>query len=139
MKRNIASYLVLLLYIVFSTGVIIENHLDCSVCDEGQCDITYNQTPATCDSQSCCHEEEKHHHTEPCDCTIEEYKIQNDYISENRTRTSLAQITSLLFTIPFINNEFIEPNTNSFSFFYKYPDKRLFSELSVFELSSILC
>ena len=139
MKRNIASYLVLLLYIVFSTGVIIENHLDCSVCDEGQCDITYNQTPDMGDCQSCCHEEEKHHHTEPCDCTIEEFKIQNDYISEKRTKTSLAQITSLLFTKPLINNEFIESNTNRFSFFHKYPDKRLFSELSVFELSSILC
>jgi len=137
-KKIFTSYFILILYVIFSVGVVIEEHNHCSLCDDGKCEVEFiNHDNGSCDGDLC--EIENHHHKNHCNCKIEEFKLKADYTSEEKIRITSAKIILLSFVNTFFNNNVLKTNINSSFKYLKIPDKRLFHKLSIVQLSSILC
>ena len=140
MKKIITSYFILILYIAFSVGVVIEEHNHCTVCEDGKCEIelfSSQNHDSGCEGDLC--EIEKHHHENHCNCKIEEFKLKADYTSEEKVKITSAKLILLSFVNTYFNNNILKPNINSSLIYLITPDKRLFHKLSVIQLSSILC
>ena len=138
MKKIFTSYFILILYVAFSVGIVIEEHNHCSVCEDGKCEIELmNHHNGGCDGNLC--EVEKHHHENHCNCKIEEFKLKADYTSEEKVKITSAKTILLSFVNTYFNNNILKPNINSSLIYFKTPDKRLFHKLSIVQLSSILC
>lgn len=141
MLKYIKTYFILVLYILFTIGIIVENHSACDSCDSGMCDIeqSSSENGHDCHNSSCeiSHTENTDHH---CGCTSEEYKIDNNYVNEYKLRV-LSNIDfsfNILFAI--LDSEILlNQTTQEHSFYLKIPDKKLFHKLNIYELSSILC
>ena len=139
MKNRITSYFVLILFLVYSIGIAIENHQDCSVCIGGECHII---SPEKAES-SCCKSTKTSSNNDfkkkACSCSVDVYKIQNDFLVEERTGWFSFIHLNLEFSLPsFIENIKEKEKAENIAYF-KLPDKRLYHELSVVDLSSVLC
>jgi len=140
-KKYIKTYFILVLYLVFAIGVVIEKHSACNSCEEGHCNIELSnyENEHDCHHSSCevsNHDDVEHH----CNCTTKEYKINNNYVNEDKLRIFTNQDFSfnILYTIfhpEILSQKIVEEQ----SYYIKIPDRRLFHKFSVYELSSILC
>jgi hypothetical protein len=137
-KNILTSYFILLLYIVFSVGVVIEDHRHCSVCDNGECEIEgLNNHESCCNHNS--YKLENNNKENHCNCKIEQFKIKSDYTSEEKLKINSSSIFLISFIYTIYNEKIEKTQTNSSIIYSKSPDLRLFHKLSVNQLSSILC
>lgn len=136
MKKVFTSYFILFLYIVFSVGIIIEEHNHCSTCDSGECSI---EIPVSEHHEHNSCENNTHHHENGCNCSFDEYKIKADYISEEKIKPTSANMFFISFINTFINNTILQPIVNAHIGYLKIPDKQLFYKQTLIQLSSILC
>lgn len=136
-KSGIASYFIIILYVLFTVGIVIEYHNHNNECEGEHCEIHLSDEHELNSNTIC--EVENHHHHNHDNCTFEEFKIDSDYISEEKVNISIKNIILLSFINTYFNNSISTPNLNSNYNYLKIPDKRLFYKLSIYQLSSILC
>lgn len=141
MEKYIKTYFILVLYLVFAIGIVIEKHSACNSCESGHCDIelSNSENEHDCHHSSC--EVSKHDDTERhCNCTTNEYKINNNYVNEKKLRvfSNIDFTLSVLYTI-FHPEILFQKIAEEHSFYLKIPDRKLYHKFSVYELSSILC
>lgn len=144
MRKYIKTYFILVLYIVFAIGIIVETHTTCNSCESGHCNIEINDTENehdcqhnTCEISKIDNIDHTDHH---CNCTSKEYKIHNNYFGEDKLSISsnISFSFSILHTI-FHPEILFQKIAEEHSFYIKIPDRKLFHKFSVYELSSILC
>jgi len=139
MGKYIKTYFILGLYLVFAIGIVVEKHPTCNSCESGHCNIELSNNENDCHHSSCeisKTENTKHH----CNCTTKEYKINNNYVNEDKLRvfSNIDFTFSILYTI-FHPEILFQKIAEEHSYYIKIPDKKLFHKFSVYELSSILC
>ena len=139
MGKYIKTYFILGLYLVFAIGIVVEKHSTCNSCESGHCNIELINNENDCHHSSCeisKTENTKHH----CNCTTKEYKINNNYVNEDKLRvfSNIDFTFSILYTI-FHPEILFQKIAEEHSYYIKIPDKKLFHKFSVYELSSILC
>ena len=141
MLKFIKTYFILILYIFFTIGVIVENHSACDSCEISNCDIehTDSENDHDCEHSSCkiTNTNSTEHH---CSCTAEIYKLDNNYVNEYKLKvaSSIDYSFSILYA-NFNSETFLNQTTKDRTFYIKIPDKNLFHKFSIYELASILC
>jgi len=139
--KNIKTYFILVLYLAFTIGIAIEKHSACNSCESGHCNIelSNSENEHDCHHSSCkiSKTENTEHH---CNCTTKEYKINNDYVNEDKLRIFTNQDFSfnILYTI-FHPEILFQKIAKGYPYYIKILDRKLFHKLSIYELSSILC